>query len=83
MMTLVTISETFGVSFAFSFRKTFGNVPSIAAAYGICAIMIVNASQLVNSAIITPRFMAQPPQWPTIEERIGAVDGLERAASDG
>ena len=78
---LVTHSETEGLSWLFSRAKTFGNVPSFAAAYGICAIMIVNASQLVIRAMITPRFMIQPPQRPTIPARIGAVEGLERFAS--
>ena len=44
----LTDSETDGLSLAFSVRKMRGNVPSIAAAYGICATMIVNAYQLVS-----------------------------------
>ena len=81
---LVTQSETLGISFLFSFLKIRGNVPSLAAAYGICAIMIVNASQLVRSATITPRFMRMPPQEPcTTSCSRGAVEGFASPASSG
>ena len=76
----MTQSEADGLSCAFACLKNRGNVPSSAAAYGICAIMIVNASQLVMSAMITPRFITQPPHEPTTFVRIGAVDGFCSAA---
>ena len=80
MRPLVTQSEADGLSCAFVCLKNRGNVPSSAAAYGICAIMIVNASQLVMSAMITPRFITQPPHGPTTFARIGALDGFSNAA---
>lgn len=84
MTALVTKSDTLGVPLAFSFLKMRGKVPSMAAAYGIWAIMIVKASQLVSSATITPRFMRMPPQEPcTTSCSRGAVEGFASPASSG
>ena len=43
--------------------------------------MIVKASQLVKRAMITPRFMTTPPQFPVIALNSGAVEGLARVES--
>ena len=78
---LVTHKATEGVDLPFSRLKIFGKVLSFAAAYGIWAIIIVNASQEVSRAIITPKFITHPPQEPTISCKIGPVDGLLKAPS--
>ena len=78
---LVIQSDTDGVPFEFSVPKIFGNVPSFAAAYGISAVIIVQASQLASTAIISPIFISQLPHAPTAFSRTPAVDGFAIFAS--
>lgn len=81
MALLVTHRDTEGEPFSFSVVNALGKVPFCAAAWGISAVTIVQASQLVRTETNRPMFMSQAPQGPTMCSKTPAVDGLGTAAS--
>jgi len=58
-----------------------GKVPFSAAACGIWAVIMVQASQLVKTEISRPMFISQAPGRPIAFSKMPAVDGLGTAAS--
>ena len=77
---LVIHKDTHGAPAAFCFANTFGKVPFSAAAAGISAAIMVQASHDESTAISNPQFINTAPHGPTTFSNTPAVDGLATAA---
>ena len=77
----MTHKDTDGAPAAFSLLNWRGKVPFLDAAYGISAVIRVQASQLASTAMIRPTFISQLPHGPTARSSTPAVDGVGTAES--
>ena len=77
----VILSEAEGAPCLFSLVKSLGKVQFSAAACGIWAVTMVQASQLVKTEITKPMFISHEPHLPTACSKIPAVEGLAIVAN--